>query len=50
LAESAKRAGKIVYSRMYPPFGLTHMEGHFLCGEGGEVWAEDVHWFLEKYL
>jgi len=50
LAESAKRAGKEVYSKMYPPFGLTHMEGHLLCGEGGQVWAEDIRWFLEKYL
>jgi dienelactone hydrolase len=50
LTESAERAGKVVYSRMYPPFGLTRMEGHLLCGEGGEVWAEDVRWFLERYL
>ena len=50
LAESAKKAGKVVYHRIYPAFGLTHMEGHLLCGQGGQVWAEDIRWFLEKYL
>jgi dienelactone hydrolase len=50
LAESAKKAGKVVYHRIYPAFGLTHMEGHLLCGQGGQIWAEDIRWFLEKYL
>ena len=50
LTEAARKAGKTVFGKIYPPFGLTHMEGHFLCGQGAPVWAEDIRWFLEKYL
>jgi dienelactone hydrolase len=50
LAEAARQTGRAVYRKIYPPFGLTKMEGHLLCGQGGPVWAEDIRWFLEKYL
>jgi carboxymethylenebutenolidase len=50
LADAAKKAGKVVHHRIYPAFGLTAMEGHLLCGQGGQVWEEDVRWFLERYL
>ncbi len=50
LADAANKAGKVVYHKIFPAFGLTKMEGHLFCGGGGEVWAEDIRWFLEKYL
>jgi dienelactone hydrolase len=50
LTNAAKGAGKTVFGKIYPPFGLTQMEGHLLCGQGAPVWAEDIRWFLEKYL
>ncbi len=50
LAEAAKRFNPSVFQKIFPPFGITNMEGHFLCGQGGPVWQDDIHWFLEKYL
>ena len=50
LAAAMERNGQVVYSKIYPRFGLTHMEGHFLCGQGAPVWSGDIRWFLEKYL
>jgi dienelactone hydrolase len=39
-----------VWSRVYPAFGLTAMEGHLFESRGPLVWADDVHRFLERYL
>jgi dienelactone hydrolase len=39
-----------VWSRVYPAFGLTPMEGHLLESRGAQIWADDVHLFLERYL
>lgn len=50
LAAAAQEFNDSVFSTIYPPFGLTNMEGHFLCGQGWPVWKDDIRWFLEKYL
>jgi dienelactone hydrolase len=50
LAQAARRSNPAVHEKIYPPFGLTSMEGHYLCGQGGSVWQDDVRWFLERYL
>ena len=50
LAAAALEGNASVYSKIYPPFGLTNMEGHFLCGQGWPIWNDDIRWFLEKYL
>jgi dienelactone hydrolase len=43
-------AGRIVRSRIYPPFGVNAQEGHLLERSGPTVWAADVRRFLECYL
>lgn len=50
LGAAAEAAGKECRSRVYPGFGLTEDEGHFLYGQGGAVWAPDVRRFLERWL
>jgi dienelactone hydrolase len=50
LAAAAEAAGKECRSRVYPGFGLTEDEGHFLYGQGGVVWGSDVRRFLERWL
>lgn len=50
LAEAAKKFNPSVFQKIFPPFGITNMEGHFLCGQGGSVWQDDIRWFLERYL
>ncbi len=37
-------------SKIYPAFGHTHYEGHFLAGRGPLVWGPDIRRFLEKNL
>ncbi len=37
-------------AKVYPAFGYTHHEGHFLAGRGSQVWGPDVRRFLEKHL
>jgi carboxymethylenebutenolidase len=37
-------------ARIYPAFGHTPQEGHFLAGRGAQVWGPDVRRFLEKHL
>jgi len=37
-------------AKIYPPFGRTPNEGHFLAGRGPLVWGPDVRRFLEQHL
>lgn len=37
-------------TKIYPPFGHTAYEGHFLAGRGPLVWGADVRRFLERNL
>ena len=37
-------------TKIYPPFGWTPYEGHFLAGRGSLVWGPDMRRFLEKHL
>lgn len=50
LAASLEGTGKEVESRVYPGFGLSRDEGHFLWGQGTAVWAGDVRRFLDRWL
>jgi dienelactone hydrolase len=50
LAESLKDTGRVVWSKIFPSFGINEMEGHLLESRGSQLWAEDVHRFLERYL
>lgn len=37
-------------TKIYPAFGHTPNEGHFLAGRGPLVWGPDVRRFLERHL
>jgi len=50
LAEGLAGTGKQVEHRVYPGFGLTRDEGHFLYGQGNMVWSADVRRFLDRHL
>lgn len=50
LAEGLAGSDKVVWSRIYPAFGITPMEGHLFESRGAMLWADDVRHFLERYL
>ena len=50
LAASLADTGKIVRSRVYPPFGINASEGHLLESRGAAVWSDDVRHFIERHL
>jgi dienelactone hydrolase len=50
LAEALKDSPNVVWSRVYPDFGVNAMEGHLLESRGTQLWGEDVHRFLERHL
>jgi dienelactone hydrolase len=50
LARLLEGEGKTYQARVYPPFGVTHDEGHFFERAGAAVWGYDVKRFLERYL
>lgn len=37
-------------AKIYPAFGHTQDEGHYLAGRGSQLWGPDVRRFLEKHL
>jgi dienelactone hydrolase len=45
-----RRTGQTFVAKIYPPFGATAMEGHFLAGRGAQIWSEDVRRFLKEHL
>lgn len=50
LAASLEGTDKVCESKVFPGFGLTKDEGHFLYGQGGAVWGSDVRRFLDQWL
>lgn len=50
LAASLEGSGKVFQSKVYPGFGLTKDEGHFLYGDGAALWGKEVHDFLNRWL
>ncbi len=50
LAQAMAGNGTFVRAKVFPGFGLSNDEGHFLCGQGAEVWKKDVRRFLEQWL
>jgi len=50
LAAGLAGSGKAIVHRVYPGFGLTRDEGHFLFGQGAAVWGDDVRGFLDQWL
>jgi dipeptidyl aminopeptidase/acylaminoacyl peptidase len=50
LAAVLAPTGKVMFSKLYPAFGLTPMEGHLFESRGAQLWQDDVRVFLERYL
>ncbi len=50
LAAALEGTGQVFEAKIYPAFGHTAMEGHFLAGRGSLVWGADVRRFLERWL
>ncbi|MCB1493259.1 MAG: prolyl oligopeptidase family serine peptidase [Rhodobiaceae bacterium] len=50
LAASLEGSDKVIRHKVYPGFGLTKDEGHFLYGQGAAIWGDDVRGFLERWL
>jgi carboxymethylenebutenolidase len=50
LAASLAGGDKICLSRVFPGFGLTKDEGHFLYGQGAAIWGDEVRRFLDQWL
>ena len=50
MSAALRSAGKDHVARIYPRFGATAMEGHFLAGRGSQLWGADVRHFLERHL
>lgn len=50
LAAALRGTRHIFEAKIYPAFGHTAMEGHFLAGRGALVWGADVRRFLERWL
>ncbi len=50
LAGALEHSDKVISSKVFPGFGLTRDEGHFLYCQGTAVWASDVREFLERWL
>jgi carboxymethylenebutenolidase len=51
LTNEMEQAGKAHRSRIFPPYGTTHSDGHGgFCVRGVEVWGDDVLAFLASNL
>ena len=50
LAAVLAEARKEYEAHIFPAFGATAMEGHFLAGRGVQVWGPVVRRFLERWL
>lgn len=50
LSAALGAANKPHVARLYPAFGATAYEGHFLAGRGSLIWGADVRHFLESVM
>lgn len=50
IAAALAGSGVPFEAKIYPAFGHTPNEGHFLAGRGPLVWGPDMRRFLEKHL
>jgi dienelactone hydrolase len=49
LSAAMKDAGKAFETKIYPPFGSTHRDGHSFAYRGSAIWFDDVFRFLERH-
>jgi carboxymethylenebutenolidase len=51
LSKEAYKKKKDFQSKIYPPFGSTHQDGHWgFCSSATDVWGNDVLAFLETHM
>lgn len=51
LSKEANKKKKDFQSKIYPPFGSTHQDGHWgFCSSATDVWGNDVLAFLETQM
>lgn len=51
LSKEANKKHKDFQSKIYPPFGKTHQDGHWgFCSSATDVWGADVLAFLEAQM
>jgi len=51
LSKEANKKKKDFQSKIYPPFGSTHQDGHWgFCSSATDVWGNDVLAFLETKM
>ena len=51
LTKQANKKNKDFQSKIYPPFGTTHQDGHWgFCSSATNVWGNDVLAFLDSHL
>jgi hypothetical protein len=50
LAASLVGNGRVVWSKIYPPYGFLPWEGHLFESTAQHIWAPDIRRFLELYL
>jgi dienelactone hydrolase len=50
LSQSTSGSGQVVWSKIYPAWGVNNNEGHLFESRGMQIYAEDLHLFLERYL
>ncbi|HYX51858.1 MAG TPA: prolyl oligopeptidase family serine peptidase [Candidatus Limnocylindrales bacterium] len=48
LSEAARKSGKTVEVKIYPPFGKTAEDGHSISYRGASIWQPDALRFLER--
>ena len=44
-----KDADKPFETKIYPPFGSSHRDGHSFAYRGSAIWFDDVFRFLERH-
>ena len=49
LSAAMKDAGKPFETKIYPPFGTSHQDGHRFAYRGSAIWFDDVFRFLEQH-
>ena len=50
LAAALEGSERVVESKVYPAFGISHDEGHFFERSGSLIWGADVRRFLRRWL
>jgi len=51
LSKEAGKSHKDFQSKIYPSYGTSHQDGHWVfCSSATEVWGDDVLSFLQDHM